>query len=151
MWFILVSVPWVLEKCVLLLLCASHSGVSDSHVTPQTVTCQAPMSMGFSKQEYSRQGVGSHSLFQGVFLTQGSNLGLLHCRRILYHLRDQGSSCYAGCCINVSQILLVDGIVQSFDVFASFLDRPFTESRVLTSPVIIVNLSVSLQFLLHVF
>ena len=44
----------------------------------------------------------------------------------------------------MSQILLVDGIVQSFDVFASFLDRPFTESRVLTSPVIIVNLSVSL-------
>ena len=25
-------------------------------------------------------------LFQGIFLTQGSNLGLLHCRRILYHL-----------------------------------------------------------------
>ena len=28
----------------------------------------------------------SHSLLQGVFLTQGSNPGLLHCRRILYHL-----------------------------------------------------------------
>ena len=30
-------------------------------------------------------GVGCHSLLQGIFLTQGSNLGLWHCRRILYH------------------------------------------------------------------
>ena len=29
-------------------------------------------------------GVGSLSLFQGIFPTQGSNLGLPHCRRILY-------------------------------------------------------------------
>ena len=37
-------------------------------------------------------GVGSHSLLQGIFLTQGSNLGLLHCRQILYHhQRHQGS------------------------------------------------------------
>ena len=31
-------------------------------------------------------GVGSHSLLQGIFLTQGSNPGLSHCRQILYHL-----------------------------------------------------------------
>ena len=31
-------------------------------------------------------GVGSHSLLQGIFLTWGSNPGLLHCRQILYHL-----------------------------------------------------------------
>ena len=36
-------------------------------------------------------GVGSHSLLQGIFLIQGSNLGLLHCRWILYHLSHQGS------------------------------------------------------------
>ena len=35
--------------------------------------------------------VGSHALLQGIFLTQGSNLGLLHCRQILYHLSHQGS------------------------------------------------------------
>ena len=29
-------------------------------------------------------GVGSRSLLQGIFPTQGSNLGLLHCRWILY-------------------------------------------------------------------
>ena len=31
-------------------------------------------------------GVGSLSLLQGIFQTQGSNPGLLHCRRILYQL-----------------------------------------------------------------
>ena len=36
-------------------------------------------------------GVGSLSLLQGVFLTQGSNPGLLHCRRILYQLSHKGS------------------------------------------------------------
>ena len=36
-------------------------------------------------------GVGSLSLLQGVFLTQESNQGLLHCRWVLYRLRCQGS------------------------------------------------------------
>ena len=35
-------------------------------------------------------GVGSHSLLQGIFLTQGLNPGLLHCRRILYRLESPG-------------------------------------------------------------
>ena len=34
--------------------------------------------------------VGCHFLLQGIFLTQGSNLGLLLCRQILYHLSHQG-------------------------------------------------------------
>ena len=34
-------------------------------------------------------GVGCHSLLQGIFPTQGSNLGLLHCRWILYCLNHQ--------------------------------------------------------------
>ena len=33
----------------------------------------------------------SHSLLQGIFPTQGSKLGLLHCRQILYCLSHQGS------------------------------------------------------------
>ena len=36
-------------------------------------------------------GVGSQSLLQGIFPTQGLNPGLLHCRQILYQLRHQGS------------------------------------------------------------
>ena len=36
-------------------------------------------------------GVGSRSLLQGIFPTQGSNLGLVHYRQILYQLSHQGS------------------------------------------------------------
>ena len=36
-------------------------------------------------------GVGCHSLLQGIFPTQGSDLGLMHCRQILYGLSHQGS------------------------------------------------------------
>ena len=36
-------------------------------------------------------GVGSHSLLQRIFLTQGSNLGLPHSRQIPYCLSHQGS------------------------------------------------------------
>ena len=36
-------------------------------------------------------GVGSHSLLQGTFPTPGLNLGLLHCRQILYRLSQPGS------------------------------------------------------------
>ena len=44
-------------------------------------------SMEFSRQEYwNRQPF----LLQGIFLIQGSNLGLLHCRQILYHLSYEG-------------------------------------------------------------
>ena len=50
-----------------------------SHVrlfaTPWTVTYQAPLSMGFSRQECWS---GCCSFFQGIFLTQGLNPGLLH-------------------------------------------------------------------------
>ena len=35
--------------------------------------------------------VDSHSLLQGIFPTQGSNLGLLHCMWVLYHLSHQES------------------------------------------------------------
>ena len=40
------------------------------------------------------RGVGSLSLLQGIFTTQESNWGLLHCRRILYQLSYEGSPNY---------------------------------------------------------
>ena len=36
-------------------------------------------------------GVGSLSLFQGIFPTQGSSSGFPHCRQILYQLSHKGS------------------------------------------------------------
>ena len=86
-----------------------------------TIAHQAPLSMGFCRQEYtgvvampSSRGscwprdqthisyvylhwqMGSlerllESPVQGIFPTQGSNPGLLNCRQILYHLSHQGS------------------------------------------------------------
>ena len=38
-------------------------------------------------------GVGSHFLLQGIFLTQGLNLGLLPGRQILYCLSHTSSRC----------------------------------------------------------
>ena len=35
--------------------------------------------------------MGYHFLLQGIFLTQGSNLGLVHCTQTLYPLSHQGS------------------------------------------------------------
>ena len=49
------------------------------------VVCQAALSAG------KNIGVGCHSLLHGIFLSQGSNPGLLHCKQILYHLSHQGS------------------------------------------------------------
>ena len=37
-----------------------------------------------------KTGVGCHSFLQGIFPTQGLNLGLLHCSQLLYRLRHLG-------------------------------------------------------------
>ena len=55
-----------------------------------TVAHQAPLSDFPGKNT----GVGRHFLLQGIFSAQGLDLGLLHCRWILYHLIHQGSSNY---------------------------------------------------------
>ena len=57
--------------------------------TPWTVAHQAPPSMGFSRQEYC-SGFPLPSLGDRIFLTQGSNSGLLHYRQTLYRLSHQG-------------------------------------------------------------
>ena len=46
--------------------------------------CSPPGSSVHRLSKKKNTGVGSHSLLQGIFLTQGSNLSLLHCRQIPY-------------------------------------------------------------------
>ena len=41
-----------------------------------TAACKAPLYMGFSRKKITR--VGYRALFQGIFLTQGTNLHLLY-------------------------------------------------------------------------
>ena len=67
----------------------SHSVVSDS--LPPHGLYSLPGSSVYGDSPGKNTGGGCHSLFQGIFPTQGSNLGLLHCRQILYHLSHQGS------------------------------------------------------------
>ena len=71
----------------------SHSVVSDSlkpHGLYSSWNSPGPNS-----------GVGSFSLLQGIFLTQGSNPGLLHCRRILYQLSQKSIffNCWGNLCL----------------------------------------------------
>ena len=54
-------------------------------MTLWTVVCQAICPWDFSDKK-SDTKLGCHFLLQGVFLTQGSNPHLLHCREILYPL-----------------------------------------------------------------
>ena len=53
--------------------------------------CSLPDSSVHGNSSAKNTGVGCHALLQGIFPTQGSNSGLLHCRWILYHLSHQGS------------------------------------------------------------
>ena len=53
--------------------------------------CSLPGSSVHGDSPGKTTGVGCHALLQGIFLTQGSNPGLSHCRWILYHLSHQGS------------------------------------------------------------
>ena len=87
---------WVLSSVYL--VCesesVSHSVVSDSlwphRIQPTGFLCQWN-SPGKNTE------VGCYSLLQGIFPTQELNLGLLHCRQILYH---QGS--YQGSLVSYS-------------------------------------------------
>ena len=68
-----------------------------SHVwlfaSPWTNLLQAPLSMGFPRQEY---WAGCHFLLRGIFPIQGSNLRLLLGRQILYHWRDATFQIWVG-------------------------------------------------------
>ena len=64
-----------------------------SHVqlfaTPWSVVLQSPL---HGNSPGKNTGVGCHVFLQAIFPTQGSNPGLPHCRQILQHLNQQGST-----------------------------------------------------------
>jgi len=77
------SLIWQMHLSPILKLSESRSVVSDSlrpHGLYSPWNCPV-----------QNTGMGSLSLLQGIFLTQGSNPGLLHCRWILYQLSHKGS------------------------------------------------------------
>ena len=69
-------------------VCVSHLVVSDS-LRPRGLQLARLLCPWNSPDKNT--GVGCHFFLQGIFPTQGSNSGLLHCRQMLYHLSYQGS------------------------------------------------------------
>ena len=59
--------------------------------TPRTIACQAPLSMGFPRQEYW-SGLPFPPLRYLSNPGIESWVGLLHCRQVLYHLSHKGNS-----------------------------------------------------------
>ena len=62
-----------------------------SHLCPALLPhgCSTPGSSPWDSPGKSTR-VGCHFLLQGLFLIQGSNPGLLHCRQLLYCLSHRG-------------------------------------------------------------
>ena len=54
------------------------------------MNCRPPDSSIHGDSPGKNTGVGCHALLQGIFPAQGLNLGLPHCRSILYQLSHQG-------------------------------------------------------------
>ena len=69
--------------------------------------CSPPGSSVHRDSPDKNTGVSCHAL-QGIFPTQGSNPGLLHCRWILYHLSHQGSPDYEFPCCSEEKVVMVD-------------------------------------------
>ena len=67
-------------------------------------------------------GVGRLSLLQGIFLTQESNQGLLHCRWILYQLSCQGNPVCTVLYINIRFIFYTIIYVYSIDIIDTIID-----------------------------
>ena len=77
-----------------LLLGYEVSACTLAHLYPtlcDPMDCSPPGSSVHGDSPGKNTGVGGHVLLQGIFPTQGSNPGLLHCRWILYCLSHQGS------------------------------------------------------------
>ena len=93
-------IPHMAWRCLRPLLCGkmwkwkslSHVGLFMTQWTTIHRILQARI-LEWVKKRKKNTGVGSLSLLQGIFPTQGSNPGLPHCRWILYQLSHKEAPC----------------------------------------------------------
>ena len=84
--------------------------------------------------------MGNHSLLQGIFPTQGSNPGLLHCRQILYQLSHRGSPSNGDLLIIHIVVIIVVMVVDSgkdrdeYNFSAFFMIFPHSPTMASPSP-----------------
>ena len=69
----------------------SPAHLPNQGIEPRSPALRADSLPAEPQRKSKNTGVGSLSLLQWIFSTQDSNMGLLHCRWILYQLRYQGS------------------------------------------------------------
>ena len=86
------SVHGILQARILEWIAISFSrDLPDPGIEPRSPAVEADSLPAEPPGKPKNTGVGSRSLLQGVFPTQGSNPGLPDCRQILYQLSHQGS------------------------------------------------------------
>ena len=92
--------------------------------------CSLPGSSVHGDSPGKNSGVGCHDLLQGIFPTQGSYPGLLHCRQILYHRSLQEAQGLVGQDKEtiISTITIV-GNVKNSGVLANHLINPLVKGE----------------------
>ena len=75
--------------------CPPPGDLPDPGIEPRSPELQADSLPSEPPGKPKNIGAGSQSPFQGIFLTQEPNWGLLHCRRILYQLSWYGQTQYS--------------------------------------------------------
>ena len=72
-------IPHIQHMCVCVLVTQSCPTLQPHELQPTRILC-------LWNSPGKNTGVGCHFLLQRIFLTQGLNPGLLHCRQMLYHV-----------------------------------------------------------------
>ena len=83
--------PWNSTEYWSGLPCPLSGDLPNPGIEPRSPALQADSLPAEPWGKPKNTGVGSLSLLQGIFPTQESNRGLLHCRQILHQLSHQGS------------------------------------------------------------
>ena len=91
--------------------CPSPGDLPNLGIEPRSPALQAYSLPSEPPGKPMNTGVGSLSLLQEIFPTQGSNPGLLHCRQILNQLSYQGSPWLSICLIKSFYYIRTDKIL----------------------------------------